>query len=95
MCSYYLSDGQIIDLLEKTAACEEFGLDKSTVEEFDFENFIQVDYTYKTIGCRFHVVENTTFKVPSKDHNSNKHLLITVRIGQKDETIEILQFLTC
>lgn len=94
MHSYYLSDGQIVDLLEKTSACEEFGLDKSTVEEFDFLNFQVVDYTSKTKGCRFQVVENITFKVPAKDSNSSDHILIAVRIGEKEGTIEILQFIT-
>lgn len=94
MHSYYLSDGQIVDLLEKTSACEEFGLDKSTVEEFDFLNFQVVDYTFKTKGCRFQVVENITFKVPAKDSNSSVHILIAVRIGEKEGTIEILQFIT-
>lgn len=93
MHSCYLADGQIVDLLEKAAFCEKFGLDKSTAEEFDFLNFQVVDYTFKTKGCRFQVVENITFKVPSKDSNSNDHILITVRIGEKEGKIEILQFI--
>lgn len=93
MHSYYLADGQIVDLLEKTSMGEEFGLDKSTVEEFDFLNFQVVDYTIKTKGCRFQVVENITFKVLAKDSNSNDHILITVRIGEKERSIEILQFI--
>ena len=93
MHSCYLSDGQIIDLLKKTSACEEFELDKSTVEEFDFLNFQVFDYSFKTKGSRFQVVENITFKVPSKDKESNDSILISVRIGDKDGKIEILQFI--
>lgn len=88
MCSYYLSDGQIADVLEKIAASEEINL-----EEFDFFNFLLVDYTVKTKGCRFQVVETITFKVISKDPDSKDNLTITIRIGEKDRTVETLQFM--